>query len=45
MRAGRFLVTPSESYKTCSVCDFAAVCRYDKFRIERKLEPELAAEN
>ncbi len=37
MRAGRFVVTPAESYKTCSVCDFSAVCRYDKFRIERKL--------
>ncbi|MFN2515634.1 MAG: PD-(D/E)XK nuclease family protein [Pyrinomonadaceae bacterium] len=38
MRAGDFVVTPSEGYKTCRFCDFAAVCRYQKFRIQRKLE-------
>jgi ATP-dependent helicase/DNAse subunit B len=38
MRAGDFVVTPSEGYKTCRFCDFAAVCRYDRFRIQRKLE-------
>jgi len=38
MRAGRFVVTPSEGYKTCRFCDFAAVCRYDKYRMQRKVE-------
>ncbi|MDQ2938563.1 MAG: PD-(D/E)XK nuclease family protein, partial [Acidobacteriota bacterium] len=38
MRAGDFVVTPSEGYKTCRFCDFSAVCRYDRFRIQRKLE-------
>ena len=36
MRAGRFVVTPSEGYKTCRFCDYAAVCRYDKYRIQGK---------
>jgi ATP-dependent helicase/DNAse subunit B len=36
MRAGQFLVNPSEKKKTCRFCDFAAVCRYDRYRIERK---------
>lgn len=36
MRAGDFVVTPSEGYKTCRFCDFSAVCRYDKFRIDAK---------
>src|SRR5262249_28938607 len=36
MRAGRFTVEPSEGLKTCKFCDYAAVCRYDKHRIERK---------
>jgi ATP-dependent helicase/DNAse subunit B len=36
MRAGTFLVNPSEKEKTCRFCDFAAVCRYDRYRIERK---------
>jgi ATP-dependent helicase/DNAse subunit B len=36
MRAGLFLVNPSEKEKTCRFCDFAAVCRYDRYRIERK---------
>jgi ATP-dependent helicase/DNAse subunit B len=36
MRAGRFSVNPSEKEKTCRFCDFAAVCRYDRYRIERK---------
>ena len=36
MRAGRFDVNPSEKEKTCRFCDFAAVCRYDRYRIERK---------
>jgi ATP-dependent helicase/DNAse subunit B len=36
MRAGRFTVEPSEGYKTCRFCDYTTVCRYDKYRIERK---------
>lgn len=36
MRAGSFLVQPSEGEKTCKFCDYSAVCRYDKYRIERK---------
>jgi ATP-dependent helicase/DNAse subunit B len=36
IRAGDFKVNPSEKEKTCRFCDFAAVCRYDRFRIERK---------
>jgi ATP-dependent helicase/DNAse subunit B len=36
MRAGQFSVNPSEKDKTCRFCDFAAVCRYDRYRIERK---------
>ena len=36
MRAGHFGVNPSEKQKTCRFCDFAAVCRYDRFRIENK---------
>jgi len=31
MRAGEFAVNPSEKQKTCRFCDFAAVCRYDRF--------------
>jgi ATP-dependent helicase/DNAse subunit B len=36
MRAGRFVVDPAEKNKTCRFCDFAAVCRYDRYRIDRK---------
>ncbi|MGH9873366.1 MAG: PD-(D/E)XK nuclease family protein [Pyrinomonadaceae bacterium] len=36
MRAGQFDVNPSEKQKTCRFCDFAAVCRYDRYRIEGK---------
>ena len=36
MRAGHFGVNPSEKEKSCRFCDFAAVCRYDRFRIDRK---------
>jgi ATP-dependent helicase/DNAse subunit B len=36
MRAGQFIVNPSEKQKTCRFCDFAAVCRYDRYRIEGK---------
>jgi len=36
MRAGRFLVNPAERMKTCRFCDYSAVCRYDRGRIEMK---------
>ena len=36
MRAGQFDVNPSEKQKTCRFCDFAAVCRYDRYRIDGK---------
>ncbi|HEV8589775.1 MAG TPA: PD-(D/E)XK nuclease family protein, partial [Pyrinomonadaceae bacterium] len=36
MRAGDFRVKPSEGKKTCKFCDYAAVCRYDTYRIGRK---------
>jgi ATP-dependent helicase/DNAse subunit B len=36
IRAGEFGVNPSEKNKTCRFCDFAAVCRYDRYRIDGK---------
>jgi len=36
MRAGKFIVDPSEKQKTCRFCDYGAVCRYDRDRIDRK---------
>ncbi len=36
MRAGDFSVQPSERKKTCRFCDYGAVCRYDRYRIEGK---------
>jgi len=36
MRAGKFIVDPSERKKTCRFCDYGAVCRYDRDRIDRK---------
>ena len=36
MREGNFSVRPSEKIKTCRFCDFAAVCRYDRYRIDGK---------
>ncbi len=36
IRAGRFDVDPSERLKTCRFCDYSAVCRYDRDRIDRK---------
>jgi ATP-dependent helicase/DNAse subunit B len=36
MRAGAFVVNPSEKEKTCRFCDFSALCRYRRYRIERK---------
>ena len=38
MRAGQFVVNPTEKEKTCRFCDYSAVCRYDRYRIQRKLE-------
>jgi ATP-dependent helicase/DNAse subunit B len=36
MRAGMFLVNPAERKKTCRFCDYSAVCRYNRYRIEKK---------
>jgi len=36
MRAGQFFVNPSERKKTCKFCDFGAVCRYNRARIDDK---------
>jgi ATP-dependent helicase/DNAse subunit B len=36
MRAGRFDVDPAQKNKTCRFCDFKALCRYDRYRIDRK---------
>lgn len=36
IRAGRFVVDPTAPEQTCGNCDYAAVCRYEKFRILRK---------
>ena len=36
IRAGRFIVDPAERLKTCRFCDYSAVCRYDRDRIDRK---------
>jgi hypothetical protein len=36
IRAGKFEVAPAEKEKTCRFCDFKAVCRYDRYRIDRK---------
>ncbi len=36
MREGRFVVDPSERQKTCRFCDYGAVCRYNRDRIEKK---------
>lgn len=36
MRGGDFRVDPSERLKTCRFCDYRALSRYDRDRIERK---------
>ncbi len=36
MRSGRFTVDPSEGGKTCRFCDYNAMCRYEKWRIDAK---------
>jgi len=36
MRGGHFKVRPSLGKTTCKFCDYAAVCRYDAYRISRK---------
>jgi ATP-dependent helicase/DNAse subunit B len=38
MTAGDFRVRPSQGYETCRFCDYSAVCRYEKYRIEWKDE-------
>lgn len=36
IREGRFQVHPSAPDKSCPHCDYSAVCRYERFRIQRK---------
>ncbi|HET6891556.1 MAG TPA: PD-(D/E)XK nuclease family protein, partial [Pyrinomonadaceae bacterium] len=36
MTAGDFRVRPSQSYETCKFCDYYAVCRYEKYRMDVK---------
>ena len=36
LRAGQFLVDPAEGNRTCRFCDYSAVCRYERYRIEWK---------
>jgi ATP-dependent helicase/nuclease subunit B len=36
IREGRFPVEPSAPEKSCPHCDYSAVCRYERFRIQRK---------
>jgi ATP-dependent helicase/DNAse subunit B len=36
MRAGAFRVDPSLGHQTCKYCDYAALCRYEKYRIQGK---------
>lgn len=36
IREGRFQVEPSAPEKSCPHCDYSAVCRYERFRIQRK---------
>lgn len=37
IRAGEFRVTPSLELKTCGSCDYSALCRYEPYRVRRKL--------
>jgi ATP-dependent helicase/DNAse subunit B len=37
MRQGHFRVKPSLGKHTCKFCDYADMCRYDAYRINRKL--------
>lgn len=36
IREGRFQVQPSAPDKSCPHCDYSVVCRYERFRIQRK---------
>ncbi len=38
IRTGSFAVEPSAPDTSCPRCDFSAVCRYEKFRVRRKIE-------
>ncbi|HEU5237108.1 MAG TPA: hypothetical protein VFU37_08205, partial [Pyrinomonadaceae bacterium] len=38
MRVAQFVVAPSAPDDSCPRCDYSAVCRYEKFRIRRKVE-------
>jgi ATP-dependent helicase/DNAse subunit B len=41
MNSGDFRVRPSEGWKTCKFCDYSAVCRYDRYRIDGKTHPQI----
>lgn len=46
MNAGDFRVNPSEGWKTCKFCDYSAVCRYDRYRIDgKKHDPQITRIN
>ena len=36
MRGGSFIVDPSQGHTTCKFCDYSAMCRYEKYRIQAK---------
>jgi ATP-dependent helicase/DNAse subunit B len=36
MRGGSFHVDPSQGHITCKFCDYSAMCRYEKYRIQAK---------
>ena len=36
MRKGSFRVDPSQGQLTCRFCDYSAMCRYEKYRIQAK---------
>jgi ATP-dependent helicase/DNAse subunit B len=36
MRGGTFKVDPSQGLLTCKFCDYSTMCRYEKYRIQKK---------
>ncbi|HSE30955.1 MAG TPA: PD-(D/E)XK nuclease family protein [Pyrinomonadaceae bacterium] len=44
MRAGTFAVNPAEGKKTCRFCDYRAVCRYERYRIQRKKKESVSTD-
>ncbi len=37
IKQGQFKVLPARGYRECNFCDFSAVCRYETYRIRRKI--------